>query len=112
MPVYYAACGSQAKCSCEVALAFSGDPDHAAIVGKCSSSSMCKNTNVINIFNEQSCYENVLTSIDQAFNQSFWNDPRRQKARISEWLDCASLLGKKDYFVCFFLNKIFSHFSK
>jgi hypothetical protein len=65
-----------------------------------------RNSDVTNIFKEETCKLNELKSIRQAFNQSFWNDPRRQKARSSDWLDCASLNGKNDYFVNF-LNQTF-----
>ena len=60
---------------------------------------MCdRNFEVENIFDKKACEANPLNSLDQAFNQSFWNDLIRTKALKSDWLDCA-VYGKNEYFV-------------
>jgi hypothetical protein len=101
MPVQFTECTyNDNKCNCEVALAFSGDPDHVARVGRCNSNDACRNYEVTNIYDENACNQNKITSRDQAFNQSFWNNPNRNKALRSDWLDCASL-GDTTHFVNF-----------
>jgi hypothetical protein len=107
MPVYFNKCnGGRARCNCEVALVLRNVPDEIALVGRCPSSSMCKNSFVKNIFDENSCNSpfNNLQSVLQAFNQTFWNDAIRQRTRTSRWLDCAKF-GKNEYFV--YLNVLF-----
>ena len=100
MPVYFTACGKTVTCNCAVALVFSGDPDHAAIVDRCNSNDACRDTQVKNDYDKDACNQNKITSRDQAFNQSFWNNLNRTKALPSEWLDCASL-GDTTHFVNF-----------
>ena len=86
------------RCNCGIALQFKDDPIYVAFIDKCqqNSNEMCdKKTK--NLFQEESCKEYSLNSVDQAFNQSFWNDPIRNKSG-NAWLDCAKY-GENEFFV-------------